>query len=313
MNNPQNNNSTLLEGINVLSCFDGMSCGQIALERAGIKVDGYFASEIKDSAIGLVKQRYPGTIHLGDVRNVYYTNMGIEVDEDESNVRILGVNIDLLIGGSPCKGISKLNQKQQGLGHKESILFWQYLRILKEIQKVNPAVKFLLENTQGQKESIRIITKELGVRPLKFNSSMVSAQNRIRLYWTNIPVNSLPQRKYLTTSDVFSDDMPEDLLVTEGRLKWLTNESGKKSIEKGYTRINPYPKSGCITANGHRKWNENYIFRGGAYRYLSVSELEKLQTLPEGYCEGLSYNDAYDLIGDGWTVDIIAHILKHIK
>lgn len=286
------------KGINVLSLFDGMSCGQIALERAEIKVDNYHAAEIKKSAVELVKLRYPKTIQLGDVRNVNYVS--------------LGSKIDLLIGGSPCKGVSKLNQNQEGLKHKESILFWEYLRILKEIRQTNPDVKFLLENTQGQKEAIQIITKELGVKPLKFNSSWVSAQNRIRLYWTNIPVNSMPERKYLTTLDVFSNDMPEELLCSEGRIKWLNNESGKKSVEKGYTRINPYPKSGCITANGHKKWNENYILKDGEYRYLSINELEQLQTLPQGYCEGLSYDEAYDLIGDGWTIDIVAHIFKHL-
>lgn len=299
--------------MNVLSLFDGMSCGQIALERAGKKVDNYFAAEIKPAAIGLVNKRYPGTVQLGDVRNVHYTNLGIEVYKSETSMRVLGVNIDLLIGGSPCKGVSKLNQKQQGLEHKESILFWEYLRILKQIRKTNPKVKFLLENTQGQKEAIQIITKELGVKPLKFNSSLVSAQNRIRLYWTNIPVNSMPERKYLTTLDVFSDEMPEELLITEGRVKWLNNESGKKSVEKGYTRINPYPKSGCITANGHKKWNENYILKDGKYRYLSINELEQLQTLPKGYCDGLSYDEAYDLIGDGWTIDIVSHIFNHLK
>jgi len=299
--------------MNVLSLFDGMSCGQIALERAGKNVDNYFAAEIKTAAIGLVNKRYHKTIQLGDVRNVHYTNLGIEVDKSETSMRVLGVNIDLLIGGSPCKGVSKLNQKQQGLDHKESILFWEYLRILKQIRKINPNVKFLLENTQGQKQAIQIITKELGVKPLKFNSSLVSAQNRIRLYWTNIPVNSMPEKKNITTSDVFSNEMPDNLLITDGRIKWLNNESGKKSVEKGYTRINPFPKSGCITANGHKKWNENYILKDGKYRYLSINELEQLQTLPKGYCDGLSYDEAYDLIGDGWTIDIITHIFKHLK
>ena len=300
-------------GLNVLSLFDGLSCGRIALDRSKISVDNYYASEIKPHAIKHTKIKYPGTIQLGDVRNVHYTNLGIEVDTSESGMRVFGVDVDLLIGGSPCKGISTLNQKQQGLRHDESILFWEYLRILKEIRKTNPKVKFLLENTQGNKEAIAIITKELGVKPLKFNSSLVSAQNRIRLYWTNIPVNSMPERKYLTTLDIFSDEMPDELLITEGRIKWLNNESGKKSVEKGYTRINPYPKSGCITANGHKKWNENYILKDGKYRYLSINELEKLQTLPVGYCDGLSYDEAYDLIGDGWTIDIIAHIFNHMK
>ena len=99
-------------------------------------------------------------------------------------------------------------------------------------------------------------------------------------------------------------------MADECRVKWLTSESGKKSVENGYTRVNPYPKSGCLTANGHRKWNENYLLKDGVYRYLSQTEIEKLQTLPIGYTKMLSYDEAYDCIGDAWTVDIIAHILS---
>jgi len=221
--------------------------------------------------------------------------------------------INCLVGGSPCKGGSGLNQNREGLAHNESKLFYEYVRILAEIREYNPDVKFLLENVRGNLKFVNEITKVLGVRPIRLNSSLVSAQNRPRLYWTNIPVNTLPAKKNITTKDVFDNEMPEHLLVTEGRRKWIEGLSGKNSVDKGYTRINPYPKSGCITANGHRKWNENYIFKEGQYRYLSVRELEKLQTLPEGYCDGLPYNEAYDLIGDGWTIDIVAHILKHMK
>lgn len=282
--------------MNVLSLFDGMSCGQIALERAAVKIDKYYASEIKESALKLVATRYPHTIQLGDVRNVQLPGY-----------------IDLLIGGSPCQGISRLNQNQEGLEHTESILFWEFVRLYKAAKEVNPSLLFLLENTPGKKIATQLITKTMGVRPIRFNSAMVSAQNRPRLYWTNIGVNTMPVNKRLTTKDVFEDSMPEDLLCSEGRSNWLNNESGKKSIAKGYTRINPYPKSGCITAQGHVKWNCNYIFKGGKYRVLSIKELERLQTLPEGYCDGLEYKKAYDLIGDGWTIDIISHILKHIK
>lgn len=299
-------------GINVLSLFDGMSCGQIALERANVKVDDYVASEIKKHGIQITKKNYPNTIHIGDVRKVSVTNIGIEVDISPGHIRVVGIIPDLLIGGSPCKGISRLNQNQEGLLHDESILFWEYVRILRQAQLVNPKIKFLLENTHGESNATKTITKELGVKPIKLCSSLVSAQNRPRLYWTNIPVNTLPEYKNITTKDVFDDDMPEELLLSEGRIKWLNNESGKRSVEKGYTRINPYPKSGCITANGHKKWNCNYIYKDGKYRVLSIRELERLQTLPEGYCNGLSYNDAYDLIGDGWTIDVIAWIFKHL-
>lgn len=300
--------------MNVLSLFDGMSCGQIALERAGFKVDNYYASEIKPHAIDLVSKRYPKTIHIGDVSKVFYTNMGLELDVSGSLCRTIDVKINLLIGGSPCKGGSGLNQNREGMSHSESRLFYEYVRILKELRLCGcEDVYFLLENVRGNTVFVNEITKQLGVRPIRLNSSLVSAQNRPRLYWTNIPVTSIPANKRLTTEDVFLNEMPEDLICSEGRVKWLTSESGVKSIDKKFTYINPYPKAGCITANGHKKWNENYILRDGKYRYLSIRELEKLQTLPEGYCDGLSYDKAYDLIGDAWTVDIITHILNHIK
>lgn len=296
--------------MNVLSLFDGMSCGRIALERANIHVDNYFSVEIKKHALSLVRKRFPKTVLLGDIKDVHFCHDHFEIKNGDSWIEDgIKCKIDLLIGGSPCKGISMLNQKQQGLLHNESILFWDFVRLYKQTKPKY----FLLENTPGQKVATNLITKTMGVRPIKFNSSLVSAQNRPRLYWTNIPVNSMPPKKHITTKDVFEDSMPQELLVTDGRKTWLNNESGRKSIEKGYTRINPYPKSGCLTATGHIKWNCNYILKDGNYRHLSIRELERLQTLPEGYCDGMNYNDAYDLIGDGWTIDIITHILKHIK
>lgn len=300
--------------MNVLSLFDGMSGGQIALERAGIKVDEYYASEIKKSALNLVRNRYPETIQLGDVRQVHYTGEGFELQKNsQSWIELPPCKIDLLIGGSPCKGISRLNKNREGLEHPESVLFWEYMRIYKQLAKYNPNLYFLLENTPGNKAATELITKELKRLPIRFNSSLVSAQNRPRLYWTNIGVNTMPKDKRMTTNEVFDIDMPDELLCSRGRINWLNNKSGKSSVAKGYTRINPFPKSGCITAKGHVKWNCNYIFRDGKYRILSIRELEMLQTLPAGYCEGLKYEDAYDLIGDGWTIDIIAHIFKHIK
>lgn len=273
---------------NILSLFDGISCGQIALNRSGIVYDNYFASEIKPHAIVCTQTNYPMTIQLGDVKHIKSEHLP---------------DIDLLIGGSPCKGISNLNKNQTGLSHKESVLFWEYARLKKEI---NPKY-FLLENTHGNKKSIDQITEELKVDPISINSRLVSAQNRPRYYWTNIPGLTYPNDLGITTADVF--DYSGDL-VPENRIKWINSESGKKSISKGYTRINPFPKSGCITANGHKKWNENYLLKDGVYRYLSRRELERLQTIPEGYTNMLTFNDAYDCIGDGWTVDVIAHIFK---
>lgn len=277
--------------MNVLSLFDGMSCGQIALERAGIKVNQYFASEIKKHAIETTQLNYPETIQLGDVTKIKSSDLP---------------KIDLMVGGSPCKGISRLNKNQEGLEHSESRLFWEYARLLNELKPKY----FLLENTHGNKEATNIITETLGVKPISINSRLVSAQNRPRYYWTNIPGVEQPKDKGITTKDIF-DYSGE--LADECRVKWLTSESGKKSVAKGYTRVNPFPKSGCLTANGHRKWNENYLLKDGAYRYLSQTEIEKLQTLPIGYTKSLNYDDAYDCIGDGWTVDVIAHIFNYLQ
>ena len=276
---------------NVLSLFDGMSCGQIALNRAGIKYDNYFASEIKPHAIKVTQHNFPNTIQLGDVTKIKAKDLS---------------KIDLLIGGSPCKGISRLNKNQEGLEHSESKLFWEYVRLLEEAKPKY----FLLENTHGNKEATNIITETLGVKPISINSKLVSAQNRPRYYWTNILGVKQPSDKGVTTADVFDYSGG---LADERRVKWLTSESGKKSVANGYTRVNPYPKSGCLTANGHRKWNENYLLKDGVYRYLSQNELEKLQTLPIGYTFVLNYDEAYDCMGDGWTVDVIAHIFSFLQ
>jgi DNA (cytosine-5)-methyltransferase 3A len=221
--------------LKVLSLFDGISCGQIALERAGFVVDEYFASEIKPHAIKCTKENYPNTKHIGSVIDIKSSDLP---------------KIDLLIGGSPCKGISRLNKNQEGLEHSESRLFWEYVRLLNELKPKY----FILENTHGNKEATNIITETLGVNPISINSKLVSAQNRPRYYWTNIPGVEQPKDKGITTKDVFDYNGE---LAHECRVKWLTNESGIKSVANGYTRVNPYPKSGCLTANGHKKWNEN--------------------------------------------------------
>ena len=277
--------------MNILSLFDGISCGQIALNRANIPYDNYYASEIKPHAIKCTLDNYPNTIQLGNILNLKGSDLP---------------KIDLFIGGSPCKGISRLNKNQEGLEHSESRLFWEYIRLLDEVKPKY----YLLENTHGNKEATNTITETLGIKPISINSKLVSAQNRPRYYWTNIPDIKQPLDKGITTNDIFDYS---GVLADECRIKWLNSESGKKSVEKGYTKVNPYPKSGCLTALGHKKWNENYLYRDGVYRYLSQTEIEKLQTLPVGYTKILSYDEAYDCIGDGWTVDVIAHIFKNIE
>lgn len=174
--------------MNVLSLFDGMSCGQIALDKLGIKVDNYYAAEIDKYAIKVAKANYPNTIHLGDVRDVMWP----ETFE--------GVKIDLLIGGSPCQGFSFAG-KQLNFDDPRSKLFWEYVRLLKECKPKY----FLLENVKMKKESMDVITEALGVEPIFINSSLVSAQNRQRYYWTNIPVDGLPDDKGIRLRDILED------------------------------------------------------------------------------------------------------------
>jgi hypothetical protein len=142
--------------------------------------------------------------------------------------------------------------------------------------------------------------------PSIFDNSLLGFDNSLLLNYGNLLDNEL----YLCmANDIFDYS---GVLADECRVKWLNSESGKKSVKNGYTKVNPYPKSGCLTALGHKKWNENYLYRDGVYRYLSQTEIEKLQTLPVGYTKILSYDEAYDCIGDGWTVDVISHIFNSI-
>ena len=278
----------------VLSLFDGISCGRVALEKCDINIESYYCSEIKPHAIQLVESKHPDNVNIGDARNIN----GADYD-----------GIDLLLGGSPCKGLSGLNINRDGLAHKESSLFYEYVRILKES---NPRY-FLLENVQGNKKSTAEITEILGIKPISINSKLVSAQNRPRYYWTNIPVEEPPKDRNITTDllaqSVYHYERP---VVSENRTRWLNSGSGVRSVKLGFTKINPYPKAGTIIRSGHVSWNENYHLVDGVYYHYSIRELEWLQTLPENYLNGFSYGQAYDMIGDAWTVDIISHILSYI-
>jgi len=179
-------------GINVLSLFDGLSCGNIALERAGIKVNNYFASEIDKWAIQIANKNYPSIIQLGDVTKF-----------DETKLP----KIDLLIGGSPCQGFSFAG-KQLNFDDPRSKLFFVYVYMLKQLKPKY----FLLENVRMSKQSQDVISEHLGVQPIKINSSLVSAQNRVRLYWTNIPNVTQPEDKGILLKDILLDDAEEPML-----------------------------------------------------------------------------------------------------
>jgi site-specific DNA-cytosine methylase len=274
--------------INVLSLFDGISCGMIALERAGIEVNKYYASEIYAPAIQVSKQNYPDIIQIGDVTKVDVSQL--------SNIN----RIDLLIGGSPCTNLSVAG-KMEGLGGQESKLFFEYVRILNDIRKYNPDVKFLLENVKMKKEYQDIISGLLGVKPVNINSKLVSAQLRNRFYWTNIGEISQPEDKNIKLQDIltsgFTDrEKARAILESESRPLVSKDKMWHRYNSTGFTTI-VYEKS--------IEDKENI-------RYFNQTELERLQTLPEGYTKSVSRNIAAGLIGNGWTVDVIAHILKNI-
>ena len=271
--------------MNVLSLFDGMSCGQIALNKAGIHYDNYYASEIDKYAIQITKKNYPNTVHIGDITKL-----------DTSTLP----KIDLLIGGSPCQSFSSLGDGSGFDG--KSKLFWEFVRIFKEVKPKY----FLLENVSMKKEWLDIISNEFGVEPIEFNSKLVSAQNRKRLYWTNIPF-SLPTDRGIRLSDVL-DDLP----FRELKPFMLKDWGGKPRIDKGVNWV-CNDKSVCLTTSAYHP--NQYLLNEDRkmMRTLSPIEYERLQTLPENYTEGVSNTQRYKMIGNGWTVSVIEYIFKNIK
>ena len=294
----------------VLSLFDGMSCGQIAFDKLGIRFDGvnnkYFASEIKKHAIKVTKNNYPNTIHIGDVTKVSYKNGTLYTENGEYEVG----EIDYLIGGSPCQdfSIAKLNNVKYGLEGDKSKLFYEYLRLLKEI---NPKY-FLLENVRMKEESKKQLDSYLGVEGRYINSIDFSFQNRPRFYWTNI--NILPYeakninfQDYKDTDEEYCDKFK--VKPTMSRLRMWNNGEGRNNIGS-CANITNSEKIYCLTRKQDRSPNSGLVKHKEFCRYLTQRELELAQTVPVGYTNCLSYNQAQDVLGDGWTVDVIVHILK---
>ena len=303
------------KGINVLSLFDGMSCGQIALERAGIKVNNYFASEIDKHAIKVTQHNYPNTIQLGDVTQVKGEDLP---------------KIDLLIGGSPCQGFSFAG-KQLNFEDPRSKLFFEFVRLLKEC---NPKY-FLLENVVMKKEFEQVITEHLGVEPIKINSALVSAQNRERLYWANFPIEQ-PKDKGIKLIDILEDVEMIGSSVIRGRRLNKATILGRRLNDKGkredYNKAIPITQCLEVRATNRDKSNclttvakDNVLttmpigrhpdpFKNNLpFRYYTIKEYCRLQTVPENYFDGVaSENQIRKMIGNGWTVDVIAHIFKNI-
>lgn len=315
--------------MNVLSLFDGISCGMIALERANIKVDNYYSSEIEKSAIDISKKNYPNIIRMGDITKIN--------KETLSNLP----KIDLILAGSPCQGFSR-NGNMLNFEHEQSKLFFDFIKILNWIRDNNNRdVKFLLENVEMKKEWKDIITSYVKVAPLDINSKLVSAQNRPRTYWTNIPNASIPEDKNINLYDILELDHQYDLIDYQG-IK-IDSSFNKKEINlinivNKEVRISQATKQGYIIAEDGDGINLSFptsktrrgrvvkkksntldkqcnicVYYNGILRKLSLVELERLQTLPDGYTEGVSDNKRKNAIGNGWTVDVITYLLKGLK
>ena len=372
-------------GLNVLSLFDGMSCGQIALQRVGIKVENYFASEIDKYAIQVAKHNFPNTKHIGSVVDVKWNDLP---------------KIDLLIGGSPCQGFSFAG-KQLNFDDPRSKLFFEFVRLKNEC---NPTY-FLLENVKMKKEYQDVITEHLGVEPIEINSNLLSAQNRKRIYWTNIPGVSIPNDKGILLKDIVHENESIDTALNGGYAEWFA-KNAEFQLSKKYSSLSP-DKAITMTARQYASWNGNYWFEilseyivpfdktlqildkevqrgkvgyfrkdsqanrvyyihdkaitltgeagGGAakmgqylfgcitpdriekrqngqrfndgkkfytltaqdkhgvliegyIRKLTPIECERLQTVPDNYSAIVSKSQRYKMLGNGWTVDVIAHI-----
>ena len=314
--------------MNVLSLFDGISGGQVALKRVGIKVDNYYGSEVDEYAIKIAEKNFPNMISIGDIRKVSYKE-GILYSEN--GIYEVG-KIDLIMAGSPCQSLSFAG-KQKGLATSENIkiltledylyykendytfsgqsyLFWEFIRILRE---VNPKY-FLLENVNMSAEWKEVFTRTVGVEPIRINSNLVSAQNRDRLYWTNIS-NKIEQPKDRGI-------LLRDILIEEVDEKNLYPLS--KAHYDGFMRSYPHWKESPIDGKSkpilasyykqppHCPYVKSKTSESG-YRRLSAVECERLQTLDDNYTEGVSNSQRLKTIGTGWTIEVIVHILSYIK
>lgn len=283
--------------MNVLSLFDGISCGQIALNRVGIEYENYYACEIEKTAMAITQKNYPKTIQLGDVTKLDTKTLP---------------KIDLLIGGSPCQGFSFAG-KQLNFEDIRSKLFFEYVRIKNEL---NPKY-FLLENVVMKKEYQDVISKYLNCEPIKINSSLVTAAKRNRLYWTNIPNITIPDSKDISFDDINCGDTN---WFSQERVNKMKNWNAFQSAFKNKSLLiytNKKQKLGCICTQNYTTGTTgtNVIFDGQNYRGITHIEAERAMTLPENYTyiSGISDNKRCHSIGNGWTVDVIVHIFRNIK
>ncbi len=298
--------------MNVLSLFDGMSCGRIALERAGINVDNYFSSEIKPYAIKVANLNFPQDEinRLGDVTKI---DCGVLP------------KIDLLIGGSPCQDFSGANKERLGTEGIKSKLFFEYIRILKETKPKY----FLLENVRMKKEHQDFVSSIIGCEPIIINSELLAPHLRHRLYWTNIPNINQPEDLNLKLNDFLIDgysdrDKARTLLESDSRPLSTPIKMAHRYFNTGFTTLIFKDKKHFDDVKEHFDLNfkgktakeiDDFVGDLSIYdglRYMNNTERESCQTVPIGYTNTLTKNEASCILGDGWTVDVIAHILRNI-
>lgn len=292
----------------ILSLFDGISCGRVALERAGISVEKYYASEIDKYAISVSLKNYPDIVQLGDIRGI--------TEELLDSI----MPIDVVIGGSPCQDLSSYKASSEkgalGLEGEKSGLFYEYIRVLKYVKPKY----FLLENVGSMKGKWRdLISEVIGVQPIMINSALVCAAERKRLYWTNIPNVTQPTDKGVVLKDVMvnAESVPDrywntkyPVIVHDGdvKVKATIGMKGHRILKEVYGLNHKCNTLMCDTGGKVKK-----VYQDGRVRKLLPVEYERLQTLPDGYTDCVSDSRRYSAIGNGWTVDVIAHILNGLK
>lgn len=278
--------------MNVLSLFDGMSCGQIALKSLGVKPLRYYASEIDTDAVKVTQENHPDTIQLGDVLN--WRNWDIEWS-----------TIDLVIGGSPCQGFSYMGD-QLAFDDPRSVLFFTYVEILNHIREMNPSVKFLLENVKMKRQWIDVISLYLCVEPVFINSEILAPYDRPRYYWSNMKIKQ-PQRVDKSFRDVVGDDF---LFMSSGWHKWWDTKR-EFQLKKSYSKVcDGNDKGVCMTARQYASWNGNFIEPlPGLYAKPDKKALARLVGADENYFNSVTQRKAEEMTGNGWTIPVISHIL----